>query len=167
MSGVFAMSFDLHLERLEFGKSAQVDRACVLSLLRRHCQNSADRFGYYELKFPDGSHVELQAKGLESDDSFTGCGFHLRGFSPAILTFVFDLAVAGDMVIFNAQGIEDSLEKPLVILVNQLQKIHLPEGMGHHPVLCTSPRQLTQLLGLSFEQWSEFRDAAIGQGNAS
>lgn len=161
------MSFDLYLERFEFGKSAQVDRTCVLSLLRQHCQESANRFGHYELNFPDSSRVEFQAKGLESDDSFTGCGFHLRGFSSAILTFVFDLAVAGDMVIFNPQGMADSLEKPLVILVDQLQQIHLPEAAGRHPVLCTSPSQLTQLLGLAIEEWSAFRDSAIGKRDAS
>ena len=157
------MSFDLILQRLEFGESAQVDRVNVLRLLRQHCQDSGGRFGSYLVNFPDGSHVEFQAKGLESGSSCTGGAFHLRGFSPAILAFIFDMALAGDMVIFNAQGREDSPENPLTILVNQSQKAHLPQGVGRNPILCTSPRHLSQLLGLAFEEWVEFRDSVIGK----
>jgi hypothetical protein len=159
------MSFDLFLERFESGESAQVDRVTVLKLLRQHCQDSEDQFGFYLLKFPDGSHTEFQAKGLESSSSSTGCAFHLRGFSPTVLTFIFDVALSGDMVIFNAQG-KDSPDNPLAILVHQTQKAHLPQAAGRHPILCTSPRHLSQLLGLAFEEWTEFRDSAIGERDA-
>jgi hypothetical protein len=160
------MSFDLHLERFQFGESAQVDRVEVLRLLRQYCQDSADRFGYYLLRFPDDADVEFQAKGLESGGDFSGCGFHLRQFSSAIVTFVFDLAQAGDMVIFNCQG-GGSPESPLAILVAESQRTHLPQAAVRHAILCTSRRYLSQLLGFDFERWSQLRDAAIGERNAS
>jgi hypothetical protein len=163
------MSFDLHLERFQFGESAPVDRVEVLRHLRQYCQDSEDRFGYYLLRFPDDANVEFQAKGLEFGGNFSGCGFHLRQFSSAILTFVFDLALAGDMVIFNCQG-RDSPESPLAILVGESQRTHLPQAVVRHPILCTSPMHLGQLLGFDFERWSEFRDAAVvavGKRNVS
>lgn len=159
------MSFDLHLEHFQLGDSAQADRVEVLQLLRRYCRDSADRFGYYLLKFPDHAVVQFHAKGLESGGNFRGCGFHLRGFSSTIITFVFDLALAADMVIFNCQA-ADTPESPMAILVDESQRAHLPQAL-RHPVLCTSPRHLSQLLGSSFESWSQFRDAAIRKHSGS
>ena len=159
------MSFDLFLERLVSGESAEADRARVLRLVRQQCQSSENPFGFYLLRFADGTHAEFQAKGLESDHKFTGCGFHLRAFGPDILTFIFELAVAADMVIFNAQG-RDSPERPLAILIDPSQRTHLPPTAAINPVLCTSPRHLSELLGISYVEWSTFRDAAIGKSGA-
>jgi hypothetical protein len=158
------MSFDLHLEHFRLGESAQVDRVEVLRLLRQYCQDPAGRFGQYLLRFPDHAVVEFHAKGLESGGDFSGCGFHLRGFTSAVLTFVFDLALAGDMVIFNCQA-GDSPESPMAILVNESQRTHLPQVL-RHPILCTSPGHLSQLLGSDFVSWSQLREAAIRKHNA-
>ena len=66
------MSFDLYLERLASGESAAVDKAAVLAQLRRHCPDRGDKWGLYDVRFPDGSHVEFAAKGLESSDERFG-----------------------------------------------------------------------------------------------
>jgi hypothetical protein len=88
------MSFDLYLERLVSGESAEVDKVAVLEQLRRHCPDREDKWGVYDVRFPDGSHVEFVAKGLESAEKFSGCAFHLRGFTPLIVEFVLFTALA-------------------------------------------------------------------------
>lgn len=155
------MSFDLHLEHFESGDSAPADRVRVLDFLRQYREGSADHFGNCLLHLPEDAIVEFSAKGLDSGDSFSGCGLRLRELSPAVLDFVFDLAVLGDMVIFNAQG-GDTPESPLAILINDSQRAHLPEGTIRHPALCTSPMHLGLLLGFDFEKWATLLDAAMG-----
>jgi hypothetical protein len=115
------------------------------------------------VKFADGSRLEYSAKQLESTGIFTGCGFHLRSLTPAVLEFVFEIAVAGDMVIFNAQGASDSTTNPLAIPVDPAQVPHLPDGVAAEPVVCESPQRLAQLLGVGFGQWAGYRDRAIGK----
>jgi hypothetical protein len=156
------VSFDIFLERLATGKSAPADRSSVLKVLRKHCQDSGNAFGFYNVVFSDGSHVEFSAKHLESDGDFTGCAFHLRGFTPPIIAFVFEVAVAGDMIIFNAQG-RDTPGEPLAILIDQSQLTQLPAAAASNPVICSSPHRLAELLGIGIEKWTVFRDAAIGK----
>ena len=151
------MSFDLFLQAFDTGASAPIDRASVLAVLRQHNQDSADRFGFYLVQFADGSHIEFSAKGLESGEDFTGCAFHIRGFSPAALSFIYDVATVGNMVIFNAQG-SDTVSDPLVMLTAPSQLAHLPEGAGANPVLCSSAVELARLLGVGFEKWENYRD---------
>ncbi|WP_109126554.1 hypothetical protein [Dyella sp. C11] len=158
------MSFDLYLQRFDAGNSAQVDRTRVLSVLRAVCQDQPDGFGLYSVGFPDGSALELSAEGLESEHDFTGCVLHLREFTGATIDFVFNVAALGDMVIFNAQG-RDTPKEPLVILTAPAQQQHLPDEVGDHPVVCTSPAHLAQLLGVAIEGWEGFRDAVLA-GNS-
>jgi hypothetical protein len=157
------VSFDLYLERLVSGESAEVDKAAVLEQLRRHCPDPGDKWGVYDVRFSDGSHVEFAAKGLESgDQKFTGCAFHLRGFTPPILEFVLDIAKAGDMCMFNAQG-RDSPASPVAIVISEAQICHLPKAASSNPVHCTSAAHLAALLGGDHQEWESFRDRAIGK----
>ena len=156
------MSFDLFLECFKTGESMQVNRPAVLEVLRNSSRDSADSFGFYNVEFVDGSSVEFSAKGLEMVDKFTGCAFHIRSVSQAVISFVFDVAVAGNMIIFNAQG-TDEISNPSAILVSESQISHLPEGSAVNPVVCGSARHLLTLLGLGFEQWEKYRDSATGR----
>jgi len=156
------VSFDLYLERLVAGESAAVDKAAVLEVLRRYCSDSGDKWGGYDVRFPDGSHVELSAKNLESGEKVTGCAFHLRGFTPFVVGFVLDVAKAGDMFIFNAQG-HDTPASPVAILSNEAQMGQLPKSAWSNPVYCTSAVHLAELLGADHQAWERFRDQAIGK----
>lgn len=160
------MSFDIYLERLVAGESAPVDRARVLAVLRQHCAESAGPDGRYDVHFRDGLQVEFAARNLESAGEFTGCAFFMRGFSPLVLGFVFDVAVAGDMVIFNAQG-ADTPDNPLAILVDPAQQLHLPSATAANPVFCASASRLAELLGVGISDWTAFRDSATGRSGAS
>lgn len=140
------MSFDLFLQRFQSGDSAEVSRVEVLAALRRHSKVAADRFGFYLIDFSDGSSVEFSAKELEGDGSFTGCAFHVRGFSKSIIEFIFDVAKSGDMVVLNAQGSGDT-SNPVAILSDVSQAENLPAEGLPNPVLCTSSEHLSELLG--------------------
>ncbi|MDR0673578.1 MAG: hypothetical protein LBF93_07965 [Zoogloeaceae bacterium] len=158
------MSFDLFLHRFEAGEPAQADRSGILALLRKHCQDTEDPFGFYRVRFPDDSGVAFSAEGLASGKAFTGCAFHMRGFSftPSVISFVFEVAVAGDMVIFNAQG-KDTPDNPLAILTRSCQSSQFPSDCASNPVLCSSASDLARLLGIGFGEWSDFRDLVIGK----
>jgi hypothetical protein len=160
------MSFDLFLHRFQEGETATADRDAVLAVLRRYCDAHEDEFGFYLVEFGDGSRVEFSAKGLQSDGEFSGCAFHLRSFSAAVVTFVYQVAVAGDFVIINAQG-NGSFESPLCITVAVSQSRHLPEGLGE-PRLVESAAALAMSLGADMAGWQAYRDHVIGRsGNVS
>ena len=160
------MSFDLFLHRFHEGETAPADRDTVLAVLRRYCDADEDKYGFYLVEFDDGSHVEFSAKGLQSDGEFSGCAFHLRSFSAAVITFVYQVAIAGDFVIINAQG-NGSLESPLSITVETLQSRHLPEGLGE-PRLVQSAEALAMSLGADMSGWQSYRDHVLGRsGNVS
>ena len=154
------MSFDLILQCFESGEPEPADHESVLNVLHKRCKEPPDNYGYYNVNFQDGSSVEFSAKGLQSSESFTGCSFHIRGASKELITFVYEVAVAGDMVIFNAQG-ADEPNNPLALLIESRQSIDLPEGVAANPVLCDSPSHLAELIGFSLEGWKDYRDSVV------
>lgn len=154
------MSFDLFLQRFQEGESAPADRDAVKRVLRHRSQSNADTYGFYAIEFEDGSSVEFSAKGLQSDGEFSGCAFHLRSFSAAVITFVYQVAVAGDFVVINPQG-DGSPESPLSITVQASQSRHLPEGLGE-PQRAESAEALAKFLGAGIAGWEAYRDRALG-----
>lgn len=158
------MSFDLFLQRFRHGEPASADRSAILSLLRRHCSDKPDDFGFYVIEFSDGTGAEFSAKELEAEGEFTGCAFYLRTVSAQIISFVHAVAAAGDMVVINPQG-EDSKVSPSVILCAKSQEQHLPDGIGSVPVVAESPAALGRLLDCGMERWEEYRDLVIHSGS--
>lgn len=127
---------------------------------KKQNHSGPDDFGFYLVTFQDGVNVEFNASGLDGKEPFTGCAFHIRGFSPDLVRFIWDIATAGDMVIFNCQG-DDSPESPVLILGDSAQKDHVPEmGYQNCPV-CTSAEMLAKLLGVGFKSWSDYRDKVV------
>jgi hypothetical protein len=155
------MSFDLFLQRFQLGDPAEVDKAGVIAVLRKYSQAQVDRFGFYLVVFPDGSDVEFSAQNLEYEESFTGCAFHIRGFSPPVVDFVYEIARSGDMVILNVQGRDDE-DSPLAILTAASQGQHMPSDWPVTSVLCRSAEHLSELLGVGYADWEDFRNRVIG-----
>lgn len=98
------MSFDLHLQHFFNGQSPPIDPTLVARVLFKQVCQGPDEFGFYRVGFLDGVNVEFNAGGLDGKEPFSGCAFHIRGISPFLVQFVFDVARAGDFVIFNCQG---------------------------------------------------------------
>jgi hypothetical protein len=154
------MSFDLFLYHFENGDSAGADRGAVKDVIRRYGNPKRDEYGRYTALLPDGSSITVSADELETEGAFTGCAFHLHGISIDDCGFILDLAVAGDMVIFNAQG-RDEPDNPVMILSRKAQADQVPKEMYKHAIVVTSAQHLYALLEGSFEGWARFRDQVL------
>ncbi|MFT3883359.1 MAG: hypothetical protein QM703_27355 [Gemmatales bacterium] len=157
------MSFDLHLQHFSAGDSAATKTAPVLKVLSKQKHKGPDEFGYYRVEFVDGVHVEFNADGLKSKEPFTSCAFNIRGISLPVIQFVFDVACAGNFVIFNCQG-EDSEDSPVLIQISPDQESQLPEGVvtqyANRPI-CESAKQLGNLLFVGYDEWQKYRDKVV------
>jgi hypothetical protein len=151
------VSFDIFLQRFENGTSVAVPREPVREVLRQTSCNEPDESGFYAVTFPDGVEAEFSAKGLESNEPFTGCAFHIRGFSEGLMRFIFEIALAGDMVIMPA------MEDNPLILLSKDQESHVPPEVldRFRPVTVESPGELGAILTGGFEGWSAYRDQIV------
>jgi hypothetical protein len=149
------MSFDVFLQKFDAGEPAQADRELVLNVLRTHRYDGPDGFGFYVVKFPDGSDVEFSAKGLEDNTGFTDCAFHIRGMGQHLVRFIFEIAKAGDMVILPAMD-------PFVPILSRPAQIDaVPAGLAENdpkPVFCESADELQSLLSEGYGAWKKYRD---------
>jgi hypothetical protein len=156
------MSFDLHLEHFIDRESATADRVGVAAVLARTSFDGPDKFGFYRVMVGE-VHLAFQAAGLEREQKFTGCAFHLRGFDLPVFEFVYAIAQAGPFVIFNAQG-KDTAQSPVVVLTSNNEDGALPSSIRaqyRHRMSCADARQLAELLGSSCDEWGVFRDQVV------
>jgi len=151
------MSFDVFLQRFKDGDSAEADRMPVREVLSETAFRGPDEFGFYVVAFPGGGDVEFSAKGLESQEPFTDCAFHIRGFSDGLMKFIFDVARAGDMVILPAMK-----GNPLV-MVSESQAREIPSDLrdGFRPIVVRSGQELAAVLSGGFEGWAAYRDQIL------
>ena len=153
------MSFDLFVVHVKDGDAAPAERRPVLDVLDRYGNVERQDKGFYDAVFDDGSHVEFSAKGLETDEDFDVCAFYLRNFTFPIMRFIYEVAVAGDMVVVNAQG-HGTEESPSTIIVNEGQRQHLWPDPGVVR-LVTSPLELAQALVGDVSAWQGYRDRVV------
>ncbi|MGC1619983.1 MAG: hypothetical protein WA765_15950 [Candidatus Acidiferrum sp.] len=154
------MSFDVFLQKFAAGEPVEVDRDSVLAVLQTREFIGPDEFGFYIVKFPGGVDVELSAKGLNGGAIFTGCAFHIRGMSPHLISFIFEIARAGDMVVLPA------MEDFVPILSSPEQKQQLPPDSAQHSpgaVVCRSPAELGALLSGGYAGWQEYRNQILNK----
>jgi len=155
------MSFDISVHRIVDGKSPPCNpkeaQACI-DLLANITSGQADDFNFLYLEFEDGSGTEVSI--WEDPNNITHATFFTRGLSASILGFIYDLAVAGNMMILNMQG-SDSSEHPIAIAPNETIKSLIGEAGFEHIVVCSGPEELAKFLGASFSDWSNFRDKAL------
>ncbi len=156
------MSFDVFLQRFRNSESADVERRPVREVLDAASYRGPDEFGFYVVAFPDGIEVEFSAKGLESQEPFTGCAFHIRGFGDDLMKFMFDVARAGDMVIIPA------MEGNPLVLVSEAQAREIPSDLreSFRSIVVGSAKELGAVLSGGFEGWSAYRDHVLRQSNA-
>jgi hypothetical protein len=156
------VSFDVFLERFEAGEPAEVDRRSVRQVLSTASCRGPDEFGFYVVGFSDGVEVEFSAKGLESQDPFTGCALHIRGFGDDLIRFIFHLARAGDMVVMPA------MEGNPLVLVSEGQGRNVPPDLREcsGSIVVRSAAELGAVLSGGFEGWSAYRDRVLRQSKA-
>jgi hypothetical protein len=85
------MSFDLYVIHLKDGEPAEANRQSVLDAFDRYGNVERHGDGFYDAFFDDGSHVQFSANGLETDEDFNICAFHLRNFAFPIMRFIYEV----------------------------------------------------------------------------
>jgi hypothetical protein len=155
------MSFDVFLIRFKNGEAADVDRLPVLEVLKATTYRDLNK-GFYAVTFPDGFHVEFNAGGLESQEKFDGCAFHIRGFGNSLMKFMLEIARAGDMVMFPA------MEGNPLIMVSEEQRKNVPVDLlaSFPPVVVSSEDELGAVLKGGFQGWSAYRDYVLEKSKA-
>ena len=148
------MSFDIYLEGFKSGAPVEVPKSGILSILKSKHFTGPDGFGFYNVQFPDGETVEFSAAGLEADDPFRGCAFHVRGFSKHLVEFIFEVARVGDMTIIPV------IEESIMVLPSDDAKKELPPEvlLDFRLVPLTSVAELEVVLQQGFSGWSKYRE---------
>jgi hypothetical protein len=156
------VSFDIFLARFERGELADAPRERVLAALRGHRYTGPDQFGFYVVDLPDGNSIEFSARGLESEERFQKCAFHVRRFGPSLPAFLFDIAKAGRFAVVPAMD-----GNPL-FLVEKDMLADLPGDMLQdlRPAFVTSASAMADGLAGGFTAWAEYRDHVV-EGMAS
>jgi hypothetical protein len=147
------MSFDVFLQRFVGGEPAEASRETVRAVLRATQHDGPDEYGYYIVKFPDGTDAELSAEGLDGGDSFTGCALHVRAMNSHLVAFIFEIGKAGDMVVLPA------MEDFAPTLSSPEQGNQLPPDLLHGdlaPIWCKSALELEVLLTGGYAAWQEY-----------
>jgi hypothetical protein len=155
------MSFDVILHHFRDGKDSEpADRQAVLAVVRSFADVTVDKYGDYHVPLRDGEHIVLAHSDLESDGVFKGCSFNLRGFSIQHCEFILDIARAGDMAMFNAQG-NDTPQNPVLILCTAEQAFHVPKDMYKNAIIAENGLHLYSLLEGTFESWNDYRAQVV------
>ena len=149
------MSFDIFLQRFDECATPRVDRQKVRAVLEATRFKGPDDFGFYLVEFPDGTHVEFSAEGLDGSAEFNSCAFHIRGLSRDLAKFILEIAQAADMVILPAM--EDSV--PILSAAKQRRTLP-PDLVKSSPpaVVCKSPSELEALLSRGYAGWEKYRN---------
>jgi len=154
------MSFDIYLIGFSEGKSVDLAKEQVRAVLQKH---SLEPLGNdsFNVNFPDGSHVELSASGLNDSGKFECCAFNIINMSDAIVRFVFEVAKAGKGALLP------TMEPTPCILVDASLKESLPADLALPIVECESPEALIQLLAGGYKKWSAYRDYVTNKQSPS
>ena len=155
------MSFDVFLQKFVRGEPAKANRESVRAVLSTQDFSGPDDFGFYDVRFTDGSEVEFSASGLSGESDFAACAFHIRGMSQRLVSFIWDIAKAGEMVILPA------MDDFVPILSSLEQHNHLPQDLARDfpvPVVCKSPAELESLLVGGYSGWQRYRNQVIDGG---
>ena len=164
------MGYGITLHRFSRREDSSEQRArAIKKLMNRYVWDgrtiSDDEFmDGYELHFPNGEAVEMSISGLSPEMGGDGCHFRLHGIGPAVCGFIYEVACAGNMIIFNEQGRDDEeLTNPVAILVEPAQKEWATEIGYQNSVLCESGGHLEALLSGSHAAWLDYRRKVLAR----
>jgi hypothetical protein len=153
------MSFDLFLIAFQNGKNGLGDASAARKVLDRLPYTHEAQSNHYDIRFPDGSHVELSSGGLHNEEKFDGAMFILRAgsLSPTVMQLIYDFALAGRLAVFPA------MDPPLVLLPLSEMLNDLPPDVLQdiRPINFSSGQELGILLSRGFRAWEQYRDQVI------
>jgi hypothetical protein len=121
----------------------------VKQVLKRVNAQGPDEFGFYAVGFDDGGEAEVYAKKLQSS-----CVVSLRGITPDLSRFLFDLLKAGNWVMVPA------MEDSVAITASPGSVTGVPDEFPKI-VTCDSAEEVATLLTKGVMAWQKFRDRAM------
>lgn len=149
------MSFDLFLMSVSSETDAPAKAAAARTVLTRHKHRVAPDSDLYSVEFGDGSHVELNAAGLDGTaaEPFNGGMLMLRGLSPEICEFIFEFSRAAGCVILPA------MESPTVLIPREDLAASLPPELDDRErIPINSGADVATALTGGHDAWQAFRD---------
>jgi len=158
------MSHDVLLQRLDFGEAglcSEAETLACIALLKPAFPNGHDLNEWGIITLTGGSNTEVNASF--KNGAFQSIMFHLRGFSDEMASFIFELAQAGDLIIFDTSG-EGTVESPMAYATTQaaLDRMGIGEDDIPNPCLCESPEHFTHMIRRGYDAWKTYRDSVLG-----
>jgi hypothetical protein len=171
------MSFDIHYYTCNLGtrreaqknpltgevQSVPVDdglsdseRAAVIGLLRSGGAAEPDEFGCYALELPDGGSAEVYAGDLRGPDRCDGLMVALWSLAPGLVSFLWELCRAGNMVAMPV------MEDEVAAVAGEAQRERV-RARWPGVVVVRSPEEFGRLLGGGFAAWRAYRDRVVGE----
>lgn len=149
------MSFDVFAQSFRNGTNAAADVAAARSVMSSVDYAHKPEFDSFYISFNDGSHLEMFAGGLKSDEEvFDGAMFAIRGMSQSVVDFIFKFCEASGCVMLPA------MEPAYVLLASQDLANHLPSGIVNRfqQIVVKDGAELMAALCGGFKGWQAYRD---------
>lgn len=118
----------------------------VRVVLKHANAKGPDDFGYYVVETDDGCGAEVCASNLRDS-----CMVSVRGLTPGLVRFLFDLLKAGNWVMVPA------MEPNIAISCSPENLKGIPEDFPK-VLACTSADELGAQLSDGFKRWPKYRD---------
>jgi hypothetical protein len=123
--------------------------AAVMDVLHRANASGPSENGCYHVEFEDRGYAEIFSDHLEG-----GCMVALRGMSPLLLQFLFDLLRAGRYVMIPA------MEDTAAITTSPESVTGIPDDFPRI-VVCNSVGELKEMLSRGFKDWQSYRNQIL------
>lgn len=155
------MSYDIILQKIVEGEcpacSPQEAKACI-ELVYSETKNRPTQYENVVLELKDGSLLEMN--GWADENDIVSCSFSIRDISNEVFEFIYKMADAGKFVIIDCQA-SDTPDSPIAIGLSEDIFEQAGEDAFRHPQVCSNPKQLSVLLGVTLDKWAELRDKAL------
>jgi hypothetical protein len=125
----------------------------VRGVLKQADTQGPDEFGCFIVELKDRGRAEVFGSDLAE-----GCMVALRGLTPDIVKFLFDLLKAGNWVMCPA------MEDPIAVTTSPDKMCGTP-GDFPEVLTCESAEELGVLLSGGFKAWKKYRDQVVRDAN--
>ena len=134
------------------GSLTAAELRLVQAVLDKATIQGPDEFGCHVVAVEDGGEAEVFASDLDN-----GCMVALRGITPGLLQFLFDLLKAGNWSM--VPPMEDG-----TVVVPSLDAVKSVPDDFPPIVVCGSADELGILLSDDVDAWKKYRDQVVGDG---
>ncbi len=127
--------------------------AAELNAVRRVLANAnaldGENSGGGVARFDDSGYAEIYGQDLHK-----GCMVSLRGMTPDVLNFLFELLLAGNWIMIPTMP----QTRAIAASLTAFQRI--PHGFPE-PTVCNSPEEIGLLINQGFDAWKAYRDRVV------